>query len=79
MTIYADYRASDYDGAETSADRYLKEYANSAEADYVQYLQANSYYEQIPDISRDQAKPSRPWRLSRRWCRSIPNRNMSKI
>ncbi len=56
MTIYADYRASDYDGAETSADRYLKEYANSAEADYVQYLQANSYYEQIPDISRDQDK-----------------------
>jgi outer membrane protein assembly factor BamD len=56
MTIYADYRAGDYDGAETAADRYLKEYASSAEADYVLYLQANSYYEQIPDISRDQDK-----------------------
>ena len=54
MTIYADYQAGDYTGAETSAERYLKEYANSPEADYVLYLQANAYYEQIPDISRDQ-------------------------
>jgi outer membrane protein assembly factor BamD len=56
MTTYADYRAGDYTGAETSAERYLKEYPNSTEADYVLYLQANAYYEQIPDISRDQDK-----------------------
>jgi outer membrane protein assembly factor BamD len=56
MTTYADYRAGDYVGAETSAERYLKEYPKSSEADYVMYLQANAYYEQIPDISRDQDK-----------------------
>ena len=56
MEIYADYQAGAYDDAETSADRYLKEYANSPEADYVLYLQANASYQQIPDISRDQDK-----------------------
>ena len=38
----------------TSAERYLKDYPNSPDAPYVLYLQANAYYMQIPDISRDQ-------------------------
>ncbi len=59
MTVYADYRAGAYEDAETAADRYLKEYAKSPDADYVLYLQANSYYEQIPDISRDQEKAAK--------------------
>ena len=59
MEIYADYQAGSYDDAETAADRYLKEYANSADADYVLYLQANAYYQQIPDISRDQDKATK--------------------
>jgi len=56
MTIYADYQAGDYTSAETESDRYLKDYANSPDAPYVAYLQANAYYMQIPDISRDQEK-----------------------
>jgi outer membrane protein assembly factor BamD len=56
MSTYADYQAGDYTSTETSADRYLKEYPNSPDAAYVQYLQANAYYMQIPDISRDQEK-----------------------
>ena len=59
MTIYANYEAADYTGAETSAERYLKEYPNSEDAAYVTYLQANAYYEQIPDISRDQDSASK--------------------
>jgi outer membrane protein assembly factor BamD len=54
MTTYAQYQANDYTGAETSAERYLKEYPTSPDAPYVLYLQANAYYEQIPDVSRDQ-------------------------
>jgi len=54
MTIYADYQAANYTDAETSSERYLKEYPNSSDAAYVTYLQANAYYEQIPDVSRDQ-------------------------
>jgi outer membrane protein assembly factor BamD len=59
MTTYAEYQAGDYTGTETSADRYLKEYPNSPDAAYVLYLQANAYYMQIPDISRDQDKASK--------------------
>src|ERR1700689_5077376 len=59
MTTYANYQAGDYTTAQTSAERYLKDYPNSPEADYVLYLQANSYYMQIPDISRDQEKTAK--------------------
>ena len=56
MSTYADYQAGDYTSAETNAERYLKDYQDSPEADYVLYLQANAYYMQIPDITRDQEK-----------------------
>src|SRR5271167_5342 len=59
MTTYANYQAGDYTTAQTSAERYLKDYPNSPEADYVLYLQANAYYMQIPDISRDQEKAAK--------------------
>jgi outer membrane protein assembly factor BamD len=59
MQTYAQYQAADYTSAETSAERYLKDYPNSPEADYILYLQANSYYMQIPDISRDQEKTAK--------------------
>jgi outer membrane protein assembly factor BamD len=59
MTTYANYQAGDYTNAETGAERYLKDYPNSPEADYILYLQANSYYMQIPDISRDQEKTAK--------------------
>jgi outer membrane protein assembly factor BamD len=59
MQTYAQYQAADYTSAETGAERYLKDYPNSPEADYVLYLQANSYYMQIPDISRDQEKTAK--------------------
>ena len=54
MKTYADYQAGSYTDAETSAERFLREYPNSPDADYVTYLRANAYYQQIPDISRDQ-------------------------
>src|ERR1700761_599054 len=59
MTVYANYQAGDYTTAETSAERYLKDYPNSPEADYIMYLQANAYYMQVPDISRDQEKTAK--------------------
>jgi outer membrane protein assembly factor BamD len=54
MQTYAQFQAGDYTGTETSAERFLKEYPNSPDAPYVTYLGANAYYQQIPDISRDQ-------------------------
>jgi outer membrane protein assembly factor BamD len=54
MTVYANYQASSFTDTETAAEKYLKDYPNSPDAAYVAYLQANAYYQQIPDISRDQ-------------------------
>ena len=54
MTVYADFQAGEYTDAETAAEKYLKDYPNSPDAAYVAYIQANSYYNQIPDIARDQ-------------------------
>ena len=59
MTTYSQYTAGSYDDAETSAERYVKEYPKSEEAPYALYLQASSYYAQILDISRDQERASK--------------------
>jgi outer membrane protein assembly factor BamD len=56
MTTYAQYEAGDFDSAESSAERYVKLYPKSTEAAYALYLEASSYYRQIPDISRDQER-----------------------
>ena len=59
MTTYAQFQAADYDSAEASAEHYVQLYSKSPETAYVLYLQANSYYDQIPDISRDQDRAAK--------------------
>jgi outer membrane protein assembly factor BamD len=59
MTTYAQYQGGDYDSAESSAERYVKLYPKSQEAAYALYLEASSYYRQIPDISRDQERAAK--------------------
>ena len=54
MTTYAQYQAGDYNSAIGSADHYIHLYPKTPEAAYALYLQASSYYAQIPDIARDQ-------------------------
>ena len=54
MTTFAQYQGGDYDSAIASAKRFYGLYPNSPDAPYALYLQAMSYYNQIPDISRDQ-------------------------
>lgn len=55
MQTYADYQSGDYDTAIATGKRFYQLYPNSPDAPYALYLQAMSYYQQIPDISRDQA------------------------
>ena len=59
MTVYANYQAAEWTDTETSAEKYLKDYPNSPDAAYVAYLSANAYYQQIPDVSRDQETASK--------------------
>lgn len=59
MEAYANYEGGFYEESVTAAKRYLQSYPNTADAAYAQYLMASSYYDQIPDITRDQEKSER--------------------
>ncbi|HEX4765730.1 MAG TPA: outer membrane protein assembly factor BamD [Lichenihabitans sp.] len=54
MTTFAQYQGGDYDAAIASAKRYYGLYPQTPDAPYALYLMGMSYYNQIPDISRDQ-------------------------
>jgi len=56
MSAYAFYNAGDYDSCIGAATRYVTLHPGSPDAAYAQYLIAASHYDQIPDISRDQAR-----------------------
>ncbi|WP_406600809.1 outer membrane protein assembly factor BamD [Microvirga rosea] len=59
MEAYANYEGGLYDESITAAKRYLQLHPSTADAAYAQYLLASSYYDQIPDITRDQEKSER--------------------
>lgn len=54
MTTFSQYQNGSYDDAIASAKRYVGRWASGPDADYAYYLEAMSYYNQIPEISRDQ-------------------------
>jgi outer membrane protein assembly factor BamD len=59
MEAYANYEGGFYEESITASRRYLQSYPNTSDAAYAQYLMASSYYDQIPDITRDQEKSER--------------------
>jgi outer membrane protein assembly factor BamD len=56
MVAYARYEAKDYDESISAARRFVTLHPGSSDAPYAQFLIGSSYYEQIPDISRDQGR-----------------------
>jgi len=73
MTTYAQYEAGDFDSTESSAERYVKLYPKSQEAAYALYLEASSYYRQIPDISRDQERAAKALVAFQQVIKDYPN------
>jgi outer membrane protein assembly factor BamD len=63
MTAYAQYNSQQYDDAIGTANRYATLYPSDPDTAYVYYLAANSYYDQIPDISRDQERAEKALQL----------------
>ena len=59
MSAYAYYQAGEYDDCVNSAKRYITLHPGSPDAAYAQYLIASSYFEEIPDVTRDQARTER--------------------
>jgi outer membrane protein assembly factor BamD len=56
MSSYAYYEAGNYDDCVTAAKRYISLHPGSPDAAYAQYLIGSSYFDEIPDITRDQAR-----------------------
>jgi outer membrane protein assembly factor BamD len=56
MSAYAYYQAGEYTECINSAQRYVTLHPGSPDAAYAQYLIGSSYYDQILDVSRDQAR-----------------------
>ncbi len=59
MTTFSQYQNASYDDAIGSAKRYIGLYPNSPDIAYAYYLEAMSYYNQIPDVSRDQDRSAK--------------------
>ncbi|MBB3772485.1 outer membrane protein assembly factor BamD [Angulomicrobium tetraedrale] len=59
MIAYINYNQGRYEESIGAAKRYLTLHPGSADAAYAQYLIASSYFDQIPDISRDQQRTQR--------------------
>ena len=73
MSAYASYQGGDYDGCIGAATRYVTLHPGSPDAAYAQYLIAASHYDQIPDISRDQARTEKAIAALEEVVRKYPN------
>jgi outer membrane protein assembly factor BamD len=54
MSAYLNFRRKDYQEAINDAQRYVTLFPASPDAAYAQYIIGESYYRQIPDVTRDQ-------------------------
>lgn len=59
MSTYTSYKAGDFDSAVTSGKRFVSLYPKNPDAAYAQYIVGESYFRQIPDITRDQEMAAR--------------------
>lgn len=73
MSAYAYYQAEMYDDCVNSAKRYVTLHPGSPDAAYAQYLIGSSYYDQILDVSRDQARAEKAIDALREVSRKYPN------
>ena len=56
MAAYSYYQAGAYEECITAAKRYIALHPGSPDAAYAQYLIAASYFDEIPDVTRDQGR-----------------------
>lgn len=74
LTTFANYESGEYDEAIASGRRFVQLYPADQDAAYAQYLVGMSYFNQIPDITRDQERTERALialdEVSRKWPQS---------
>jgi outer membrane protein assembly factor BamD len=73
MSAYAYYEAGAYDDCINTARRYVTLHPGSPDAAYAQYLIGASYFDQIPEISRDQDRTEKAVQNLEEVARKYPN------
>jgi len=73
MSAYAHYEGRDYEESITAAKRYVTLHPGSPDAAYAQYLIGSSFYDQIPDITRDQQRTEKALQALDEVVRKYPN------
>jgi outer membrane protein assembly factor BamD len=73
MSAYAYYESREYDDCVTTAKRYVTLHPGSPDAAYAQYLIGASYFDQIADVSRDQARTEKAIQALDEVSRKFPN------
>jgi outer membrane protein assembly factor BamD len=73
MSAYAYYEAGSYDDCINAARRYVTLHPGSPDAAYAQYLIGASYFDQIPEISRDQDRTEKAVQNLEEVARKYPN------
>jgi outer membrane protein assembly factor BamD len=73
MSAYAYYEGRQYEEAVTAAKRYVTLHPASPDAAYAQYLIGSSYFDQIPDVTRDQERTEKAMNALDEVVRRYPN------
>ncbi|MGD9925029.1 MAG: outer membrane protein assembly factor BamD [Pseudorhodoplanes sp.] len=73
MQAYSYYEAREYDDTISAAKRYVALHPGSPDAAYAQYLIGSSYYEVIPDVTRDQQRTEKAMQELEQVMRRYPN------
>jgi outer membrane protein assembly factor BamD len=73
MSAYAHYEGTEYENSITAAKRYVTLHPGSPDAAYAQFLIGSSYFDQIPDVSRDQQRTTRAMEALDEVVRKYPN------
>jgi len=73
MSAYSHYQVGQYEEAITAAKRYVTLHPGNPDAAYAQYLIGSSYFDQIPDIARDQGQTEKAIAAFEELVRKYPN------
>jgi outer membrane protein assembly factor BamD len=74
LAAYSYYENKSFEEAITAGRRFLTLYPSSPDAAYAQYIVGSAYYDEIPDVTRDQARTEKALltllEIERRWPQS---------
>jgi len=78
MAAYSNYEANKFDDAIIGLERFIQLHPGNRDTPYAYYLKAQTYYEQITDVSRDQLGTEKALKALREVIRRYPQSKYSR-